>query len=364
MASRLPKGEESPPLSPHPVPRVKAEGLWSPPFVSPLANRESDPAPSSSDMHISLGRRREPLLAENVHRNTLASPLAQNEGSSPAASTTNEDFYAIPVFARSKENTHDLGSVSYDVPAIRIYRIRDQVTLAVYPLDRELLGEVWNTVEQLEEWKLESLPRGWLDAERKFLPLVEYPLEFLQALLTVLRTQQFTDGAAFSNSVWKKACRRHIPAITVAKTCSSCGVLRKFAARTLLTAPRQFPTWKCYHLGLECNDDVEVTLYTVSPEQWQAAAKPSSAPSCAQSVLPSFSFEQHSQKPSALSSRVSPDVVPADVPRKRTEYFHVATPVHDVSLGPREQSHSPILALCQASVSCSCRPRSACRYSS
>ena len=247
------------------------------------------------------------------------------------------------MFARSKENTHDLGSVSYDVPAVRIYRIRDQVTLAVYPLDRELLGEVWNTVEQLEEWKLETLPRGWLDAERKFLPLVEYPLEFLQALLTVLRTQQFTDGAAFSNSVWKKACRRPIPAITVAKTCSSCGVLRKFAARTLLTAPRQFPTWKCSHLGLECNDDVEVTIYTVSPEQWQAAAKPSSAPSRAQSVLPSFSFEQHSQKPPALSSRVSPDVVPADVPRKRTEYFHVATPVHDVSLDPREQSHSPFL---------------------
>ena len=144
------------------------------------------------------------------------------------------------------------------------------------------------------------------------LPLVEYPLEFLQALLTVLRTQQFTDGAAFSNSVWKKACRRPIPAITVAKTCSSCGVLRKFAARTLLTAPRQFPTWKCSHLGLECNDDVEVTIYTVSPEQWQAAAKPSSVPSRAQSVLPSFSFEQHSQKPPALSSRVSPDVVPAD----------------------------------------------------
>ena len=343
MAARLPKGEESPPLSPHPVPRVKAEGSWSPPFVSPLANRESVTALSSPDIHISSDRRRESLQAENVHRNTLASPLGLNEGSSPAVSAANEDFYAIPVFARSKENTHDLGSVSYDVPAVKIYRIRDQATLAVYPLDRELLGEVWNTAEQLEEWKLEPLPRAWLDAERKFLPLVEYPLEFLQALLTVLRTQQFTDGAAFSNSVWKKACRRPIPAITVAKTCSSCGVLRKFAARTLLTAPRQFPTWKCAHLGLECNDDVEVTIYTVSPEQWQAAAKPSSAPSRAQSVLPSFAFEQHSQKPPALSPRVSPDVVPASVPRRRPEYFHVATPVHHASLDPREQSHSPFL---------------------
>ena len=136
----------------------------------------------------------------------------------------------------------------------------------------------------------------------------------------VLRTQQFSDGTIFTNSTWRKACRRPIPLITVSKSCSSCHMLRQFAARTLLTAPKHFPAWKCSHLGMECNEDADAIIFTVPPEQWQLASQERSF-SHSQDALPSFPFDKHSQRPP--STAVS---VPKTQPAKGPEIFDVATP--------------------------------------
>ena len=68
-------------------------------------------------------------------------------------------------------------------------------TIAVYPLSREELGEVWTSPEQIAEWNLIPLPNLWVGAERAFQHLIDYPFEYLQALITVLRTQQFLNGS-------------------------------------------------------------------------------------------------------------------------------------------------------------------------
>ena len=316
MSSVLTKKEEEnspPPANPHSLNMTQEQDVMNhDDFTSPLSLRER-----TQNLFLSTPNNNFPLSQP------ASSPSGSAQRTTSISETVEERaaqqdrYLVIPVFAKSKLPS----TTSYDVPAVRLFRARGDVTVAVYPLDRELLGEVWITPESLQEWYFERLPRAWADAERKFLPLIEYPLEYLQALLIVLRTQQFLDGTIFTNSTWKKACRRPIPLITISKPCSACHVVRQFAARTLLTAPKQFPPWKCSHLGMECNEDVDTIIYTVPPEQWQLAA-PERSFSSSQDALPSFPFDKHSQRPPSTAvslSKLQPNP-------KGPEIFDVATP--------------------------------------
>ena len=337
MATRRAKSEDSlPPATPSLSQDVKRE-TKNEAFVTPLAKRENNVPPSQQspdDEPLRVVDARDSSSRTHLENDCDAALPAPRQRSSIPTQSESDDYYAIPVFAKSKPSS----SMSYDVPAVRIFRVRDDVTLAVYPLDREQLGEVWNTQDSLDEWVFERLPRAWADAERKFLPLVEYPLEYLQALLTVLRTQQFTDGAQFTNEVWKKACRRPISAITITKTCSSCNTLRQFAARTLLTAPSQFPQWVCAHFGMQCREDVDAIIYTIPPEQWQCASK-STASSLSDDALPSFPFEQHSSRPparSVLSRKKEDEPLSSVRVVRKPEVYNVSTPPSHAHRATRE----------------------------
>ena len=273
MATRRSKSEESlpPPFVPgltvispfrfkrETTPPSKQEGGSDMP--TSVADLNPSSVTASAASQCQLHPLSSPVAALFTSERSPVTPLPQEEN--VLLPPPDDRYLVVPVFAK----TIDSSVVSYDVPAVRIYRASDGATLAVYPLDREQLGEVWNTDKLLRDWVFDTLPTMWNDAQRKFLPLVEYPFEYLQALLTVLRTQQFTDRTLFSNDQWKRACRRPLTLITITKPCSSCGILRQFAARTLLTAPSSFPVWKCSHLGITCGADENVTIFTVPPEQ-------------------------------------------------------------------------------------------------
>ena len=134
-------------------------------------------------------------------------------------------------------------SVPHDIPTIRMFLHPAGTTVAVYPLSREEFGEVWTTPEQLLEWNLVPLPNLWVGAERAFQQLIDYQFEYLQVLMTVLRTQQFLNGSPLTPAMWSRACKRPSSMMSVDKTCSACDTIRTFSIRTLFTAPSRFPEW-------------------------------------------------------------------------------------------------------------------------
>ena len=132
-------------------------------------------------------------------------------------------------------------TVPHDIPAIRMFLHPAGITVAVYPLSREEFGEFWTTPEQLSEWNLVPLPNLWVGAERAFKQLIDYPFEYLQVLMTVLRAQQFLNGSLLTPAMRSRAYKRPSSMMSVDKICSACDTVCTFSIRTLFTAPSRFP---------------------------------------------------------------------------------------------------------------------------
>ena len=230
------------------------------------------------------------------------------------------------------------GTVPHDVPAVRMFFHPAGNTIAVYPLSREELGEVWTSPEQLAEWNLVPLPNLWVGAERAFQHLIDYPFEYLQALITVLRTQQFLNGSPLTPLMWSRACKRPSSLMSVDKTCSACDTVRTFAIRTLFTAPSRFPEWKCEQFGYECNVESGEPVSTVPPERWIVSST---------STTPAASFvtaKRESPEPRASGFPPVRSPVPgAHVPPAPHlhESFRIDTPVLPTTTSHRGQEGVP-----------------------
>ena len=168
---------------------------------------------------------------------------------------------AIPVLATSKQPL----LAQFCVPAVRSTFADGRVL--VYPLDREMVGEVWDDNEQ-RDWSFQELSRAWLEANTTFQSCVDYPLEYMQVLLSTLRSGVFLDNSLITPARWKEACRRPSELMIVQNVCSKCSIVRAFAMRTLLTAPSTFPKWKCSQFGLQCSEPISTPIYAVAPDQW------------------------------------------------------------------------------------------------
>ena len=60
-----------------------------------------------------------------------------------------------PVLARSRKPV----LANFMIPAVR-FRVGTR-TIAVFPLHREAIGELWDTDALIAEWTYEELPRAW-----------------------------------------------------------------------------------------------------------------------------------------------------------------------------------------------------------
>ena len=210
-------------------------------------------------------------MADRVTRSEeeapLPPPLDDTRGGPPGFSSS-RDAVVLVTPVRATPTASQAVAVPYDVPAVRMFLHPSGTTVAVYPLSREELGEVWVRPEQLAEWNLVTLPNLFVGAERIFQQLVDYPFEYLQVLVTVLRTQQFINGTPLTPALWSQACKRQSTMMSVDKTCAACDMVRTFAMRTLFTAPSRLPEWKCLQFGFECNVESDEPVVTVAPERW------------------------------------------------------------------------------------------------
>ena len=130
----------------------------------------------------------------------LPPPIDDTLGGQPGFSA-NRDSVVLVTPVRATPTLSQAVAVPHDVPAVRMFLHPSGTTVAVYPLSREELGEVWIRPEQLAEWNLLALPNLWVGAERIFQQLIDYPFEYLQVLVTVLRTQQFINGTPLTPCV-------------------------------------------------------------------------------------------------------------------------------------------------------------------
>ena len=110
----------------------------------------------------------------------------------------------------------------------------------MYPLDREIVREVWDDSEQ-KDWSFQELSCAWLEANTTFQSCVDYLLEYMQVLLSTLRTGVFLDNTVITPARWKEACRRPSDLLIVQNICCKYSIVRVFAVRTLLTASSTFP---------------------------------------------------------------------------------------------------------------------------
>ena len=178
-----------------------------------------------------------------------------------------------PVLAKNRKPL----LANFIVPAV-CFRVGTR-TIAVFPLHREAIGDMWDTDSLIAEWDFEVLPRVWSQALATFRTHIDYPIEFLQLFLTTLREGHFLDNTVITASTWRDACRSPSDLLVVQSLCFQCSSLRSFASRTLLTAPAVFPRWICSHFGLECYSSDDHPIFSIAPDQWLAGVKPISTSS-------------------------------------------------------------------------------------
>ena len=112
-----------------------------------------------------------------------------------------------PVIAYYKTNP------GYSVLAIRVSP-RDIWVLRVpfFRCRNTKLGRYGTKDRNCSFWTVVAVEGGWSQAEMKFRPMIQYPIDLLKALLTVFRTQSFSNGSRLSWNSWLEACRRPIRA--------------------------------------------------------------------------------------------------------------------------------------------------------
>ena len=156
---------------------------------------------------------------------------------------------------------------SHTCPAVRVRPLSDafsSTSIALFPLSREELGEVWVTEKDRSLWTVTTLPGSWRDAARVFRAHLDYPQEYLQALLVALRTHKFMDDSPLLADRWREACRQPIDLLYITVWLVHLAAQpRDFALRTVFSAPHVLPSWSCVALGFTCNNPEPEMIYTI-----------------------------------------------------------------------------------------------------
>ena len=154
-----------------------------------------------------------------------------------------------PVFAKSRAP----GTRSR-IPAVRMTSIKHGESMGIFPLSRIELGEIWWRPEDHLQWEITPVEGGWRVAMILFKDYIDYPLDYLNAITNVLRTQQYLDNTPFKWTRWKLACRTTNVMLNVLVTCNKCHSLRSLSMRTLYSFPKNTREISviCENMGLSC----------------------------------------------------------------------------------------------------------------
>ena len=159
-------------------------------------------------------------------------------------STQTEPDISEPVFVTSTTL-----KITSPAPAVRVTKKHPTLAIYIYPLSRIELGEVWSAPYLLAQIQANPFPGGWDATIQTFTHYIDYPQEYLQAMINVLRPMKFKDGTALTPEEWTRACKTTTPKMNVTIVCPQCKFLRYLSMRTLYTTS---PKHK--HLKLTCND--------------------------------------------------------------------------------------------------------------
>ena len=201
----------------------------------------------------------EPLSssATSPARSVLHSPSSPKQPSSTLGDgsppSDDAEFESIkntspePVFLKSIA----LG-VETCIPAIRITKHNGEV--GYFPLSRIELGEVWWKRDDIDLWEVLQLQGDWHTALTEFKDHVDYPVEYLLAILGVFRSQTYMNNTPFRWSLWKRASRSTNTLLYASVTCNECHVLRSLSMRTLYTTSKHVKSLSlsCKNMNIQC----------------------------------------------------------------------------------------------------------------
>ena len=165
-------------------------------------------------------------------------------------SETNFDIAPLPVVCIRRD-----GSSSERIPAIKANH--PSVGVAVFPLNRIELGDIWYGKAKLSKWDIRPIAGGWDKAYQRFCELIRYPHEFLSPLLGVLHQQKYLDQSPLRWTQWAVDCKNTSPKLYAVSDCRVCGTPRCLSMRLLNEVNRTLDSFQCKSVGEECGGETK-----------------------------------------------------------------------------------------------------------
>ena len=110
---------------------------------------------------------------------------------------------------------------------------------------------------ELSNTKVTLLKEGWIFASQLFENYVDYPIYYLRAILSVLRTRMFMNSMPLQWGKWSAACRTTNDMIYAFIICSSCNKLRNLSICNLYFVRREPECLHrpvCADFNIQCDD--------------------------------------------------------------------------------------------------------------
>ena len=142
------------------------------------------------------------------------------------------------------------GSSTEQVPAVRANH--PTVGIAVFPLSRIELGDVWFGRSKTDRWDIKPLPGGWDRAFLRFGELIKYPRQFLRPTLEVLQNQTCLDKTPLSWTQWSFLCKNTSRKLFAVVECRLCGTPRCLSMRLLNSVNKTLDDFQCSTSGAVC----------------------------------------------------------------------------------------------------------------
>ena len=139
------------------------------------------------------------------------------------------------------------------IPAVRANH--PSMGIAIFPLNRIELGDIWYGRARLSTWEIKILPGGWASAFQRFSSLIHYPTEFLSPALEALHQQSFLDKTPLSWTQWSSLCKNTSPKLYAVADCRVCGTPRCLSMRLLNEVNQTLDTFQCRSVGARCGEE-------------------------------------------------------------------------------------------------------------
>ena len=190
------------------------------------------------------------MIPQTQYVDTGTPPEGEGPLSSPRSDKSVLDFDVapVPVFCHRKDSDS-----KERVPAIQAKY--PTLGIALFPLNRIELGEIWHGKARLGAWEIKLLSGGWEQAFKAFSKYIKYPPEFLRPTLEALRTQTYLDKSPLKWTQWSFDCKNTSPKLFAVAECRVCGTPRCLSMRLLNEVNRTLDDFQCQSVGTRCGEE-------------------------------------------------------------------------------------------------------------